>query len=76
MVRAADSVGANLAEAMGRHHTSDKRRLLHIARGSLYETEHWASPAYERGLLDDDFGNLIERVAKTLNGLIRRTNPE
>src|SRR4051812_17641777 len=40
LIRSTDSVGANIAEAIGRWHTPDRRRLLMIARGSLYESEH------------------------------------
>jgi 23S rRNA-intervening sequence protein len=36
LIRSADSIGANIAEAMGRWHIPDKRRLLFVARGSLY----------------------------------------
>jgi hypothetical protein len=34
LIRAADSVGANIAESAGRWHEQDKRRLLMIARGT------------------------------------------
>jgi four helix bundle protein len=51
LVRAADSVGANIAEATGRWHVPDKRRVLFIARGSLCEAEHWIPRAESRGLL-------------------------
>ena len=40
LMRAADSIGANIAEATGRWHIADQRRVLYFARGSLYETEH------------------------------------
>jgi four helix bundle protein len=40
LLRAADSIGANIAEAAGREHAADKRRFLVIARASLFETEH------------------------------------
>ena len=49
LVRAADSIAANIAEASGRWHEADKRRLFIIARGSLYETEHWVERATARG---------------------------
>jgi four helix bundle protein len=71
LVRAADSVGANIAEAMGRWHGPDRRRLLFIARGSLYETEHWMLRAEARGLLEPGTNDRLGEVAKALNGLIR-----
>ena len=75
LVRAADSIGANIAEASGRWHDADKRRLLHIARGSLSETEHWVLRAAARGLITGDRSAQIDELARALNGLIRRPNP-
>src|SRR5438552_2390449 len=51
LVRAVESIGANIAEAEGRWYAGDKRRLLYIARGSLYEAEHWMIQAEESGLM-------------------------
>ena len=76
VVRAADSVGANLAEALGRWHAPDQRRLLYIARGSLFELEHWVDTAAARGLLlGTDYEQRIAELARTLNGLIRARVP-
>jgi four helix bundle protein len=76
LVRAADSVSANIAEAFGRDSTSDIRRMLFIARGSLFETEHWVASAGDRGLLDPAiFNDRLGELARTLNGLIRRPGP-
>jgi four helix bundle protein len=75
LMRAADSIGANVAEATGRWHPADKRRLLMIARGSLYETEHWVLRAEERGLLAAGYRPRLDEIARTLNGLMRRPNP-
>lgn len=72
LVRAADSVGANISEAMGRGTTADKRRLLYVARGSLYETEHWIERAERRGLLELGTSARTEEIARLLNGLIKR----
>lgn len=71
-VRAADSVGANIAEASGRWHRPDQRRLLLVARGSLYELEHWLTRAHARGLTPHDHAEDLAQTARALNGLIRR----
>ena len=72
LVRAADSIGANIAEAYGRYGYRDQRRLLHVARGSAYETEHWVTRALARGLLvDDRYERRTRELIRTLSGLIR-----
>jgi four helix bundle protein len=48
MVRAGDSIGANIAEGSGRGSFQDNRRFIRIARGSLYETMHWLRRANNR----------------------------
>jgi four helix bundle protein len=73
LVRAADSIGANIAEGAGRWHGPDRRRLFFVARGSLYETEHWLMRAQARQLLDARFDHALNETARALNGLIRRT---
>lgn len=54
IVRAADSIAANIAEGEGRYNYNDKKRLVKIARGSLYETINWLRRAYNRHLLTDE----------------------
>jgi four helix bundle protein len=51
MVRAADGIGANIAEGVGRGSYVDNRRFVRIARGSLNETLHWLRRAYQRKLI-------------------------
>jgi four helix bundle protein len=75
LVRAADSIGANVAESCGRWHVPDRRRLLFVARGSLYETEHWVLRAESRGLLTPGHSQRLEETARALNGLIKRPTP-
>ena len=53
MLKAADSIGANIAEGSGRGSDPELRRFLRISRGSLYETQHWLRRAYNRGLLSE-----------------------
>jgi len=55
MVRAADSIAANIAESYGRYHYGDKLNFLYYSRGSLYETKHWVGRSHSRGLMGDTF---------------------
>jgi four helix bundle protein len=75
LIRSADSVAANIAEAGGRHTVKDKKHFLMIARGSLMETEHWLNCARERGLITADYDEQIASVARPLNGLIDKPAP-
>jgi four helix bundle protein len=75
LIRAADSMAANIAESTGRWHTADRRRLLFIARGSLNETEHWLLVAEERGLLPTGYSARISEIGRPLSGLINRAVP-
>src|SRR5688500_576249 len=68
LLRACDSVAANIAEASGRWYANDKRRILYIARGSPTETEHWMLTAQRRDLIDDRFDGRVAEMARTLNG--------
>jgi four helix bundle protein len=75
IVKAADSIGANIAEGTGRGTYQDNRRFIRIARGSLYETRHWLRRAYKRHLLDDDqvgkLKSIIQDLAPKLNAYLR-----
>jgi four helix bundle protein len=72
LMRAVDSIGANIAEAGGRLHDRDKGRFLVIARGSLYETEHFVARARYRGLLEADESDRLAEIARALNGLVKK----
>src|ERR1700693_3453343 len=54
LVGAAGSIGANIAEGVGRGTYQDNRRFVRIARGSLNETMHWLRRAYARDLLSKE----------------------
>ena len=75
LIRAVDSIGANIAEAGGRWTAAEKRRFLMIARGSLYETEHWIECARARGLIKGDLNEQLAAIARPLNGLIKAPAP-
>jgi four helix bundle protein len=74
LVRAADSIGANIAEGTGRGPTRDNQRFVKIARGSLYETKHWLRRATHRGLLTPDQAepllHLLDELAPRLNAYL------
>lgn len=75
IVRAADSVGANIAEGEGRGTHLDNKRFVRIARGSLQETQHWLRRAYKRNLLTKEqvekLKPLIENLSPSLNAYLR-----
>ena len=74
LVRAADSIGANIAEGAGRGSFQDNRRFVRIARGSLNETKHWLRRAYRRHLLTDEQSQtlqpLLDELAPRLNAYL------
>ena len=51
LARAADSIGANIAESAGRFHPGDVIRFLYYGRGSLNETRYWLRRALARDLI-------------------------
>jgi four helix bundle protein len=51
LVRAADSIAANLSEGFGRFFYKEERQFCYYSRGSLYETLTWLTKASNRKLL-------------------------
>ncbi len=74
LVRAADSIGANISEGSGRGSFKDNRRFVRIARGSLNETQHWLRRAFNRKLLNPDevakLKPLVDELAPRLNAYL------
>src|SRR6187200_679035 len=54
IVRAADSVSANIAEGTGRGTFKDNRHFARVGRGSLNETRHFLRRAFRRKLLTEE----------------------
>jgi four helix bundle protein len=71
IIRAADSIGANIAEGVGRGSFQENRRFVKIARGSLNETQHWLRRAYTRKLLTTE---QVTSIKITINELAPKLN--
>lgn len=71
LVRAVDSIGANIAEAFGRYHYGEKLQFLYYARGSLFETKYWVNRAAARALVGEA---ICEDLSAQLNALARQIN--
>jgi len=74
LVRAIDSIGANIAEGTGRGTFADNKRFVRIARGSLNESKHWLRRAFKRDLLSAkqvrDLKPLIDELGPKLNAYL------
>jgi four helix bundle protein len=64
VTRSADSIGANIAESVGRYNFGEKLQFLYYSRGSLFETKYWLNRIKERGLMKQS------EVQEYIEGLI------
>jgi len=78
LVKAADSIAANLSEGFGRFHYREKTNFNYYSRGSLFETKTWLTKAFNRGLLNigdfEIFIKQLEDIGIRLNNYIRQTS--
>ncbi|HEY6162889.1 MAG TPA: four helix bundle protein [Bacteroidia bacterium] len=74
LVRAADSVSANLSEGYGRYHYKETKHFGYYSRGSLFETKTWLTKAFNRQLIVEKdyevFMKEIDRIGVKLNNYI------
>jgi four helix bundle protein len=75
LVRAADSIGANIAEGAGRATKKDNQRFIRISRGSLNETRYWLRRAAKRKLIGKNelvrLNETADALAPSLNAYLR-----
>ena len=75
LIRAADSIGANIAEGHGRKTYADNKRFVAIARGSLYETRHFLRRAHKRKLLAESeieaLRDIVDALPRALNAYLK-----
>ena len=66
MVRAVDSVAANLSEGFGRYHYREAIHFSYYSRGSLYETQSWLTKASNRKLISEEDFNIFMKEIKDI----------
>jgi four helix bundle protein len=73
-IKAADSIGANIAEGAGRGSIRENRRYARIARGFLFELKHWLRRAKKRKLLAEEemamYKKLLDELTPKLSAYI------
>ena len=75
LIKAADSIAANISEGFGRFHYKEAKQFNYYARGSLFETKTWLTKAHKRNLVsENDFKQLIQEfdiIGVKLNNYIK-----
>lgn len=54
LIRASDSIAANIAEGYGRYHYKDRLLFCYYSRGSMMETITWLKKSKTRNLITDN----------------------
>ncbi len=76
IIRAADSISANLAEGYGRFTPAERKLFYRYARGSFEETKAWLRKLIRRGIITEEanrYKNIIDELGPKLNAFIRST---
>lgn len=77
IIRASDSIAANLAEGYGRFTPADRRKFYRYSRGSFEETKAWLRKAIRRNIIKksetDQYTVLINELGPKLNAFINKT---
>ena len=75
IVRAADSISANIAEGYGRYYYKESKQFYFYARGSIQETKSWLSKCKRRKIIDSKKCDLLsedaEKILLKLNAYIK-----
>jgi len=67
LIRSANSVIANIAEAHGRFYFQDKIRVLYISRAEVEETQSHIRVAVGRGYITKEKGKKLDDAYEALN---------
>jgi four helix bundle protein len=75
IVRASDSIAANISEGFGRYHFKEIKQFGYYARGSLFETRTWLWKAYRRKKIDkrkyEELVRILDDLGIRLNNYIK-----
>ncbi len=78
LVRAVDSISANIAEGFGRYTKKDKINFYRYSYGSIKESHDWILKSKLRGLINeteyDQLNAVLQQLPKELHGLIKFTD--
>ena len=78
LVKAVDSISANIAEGFGRYFKKDKVNFYRYSYGSIKESFDWTEKANKRGLLKEKeyqhISEELKKLPKEINSLIKFTN--
>lgn len=78
VIKAVDSISANIAEGFGRYGKKEKIQFFRYARGSVYECLDWNEKCKVRKLLSQEeyeyIFAILQKLPKLINGLIKLTN--
>lgn len=66
LVKAVDSISANIAEGFGRYYKKDKIVFYRYSAGSLKETTDWIEKAIYRKLINTEEFDTIQEIIKQL----------
>ena len=76
IIKASDSIAANIAERYGRYTPADRTLFYRYARGSFEETKSWLRKLIRRKIIVDDtqeYTTLINELGPKLNAFINST---
>lgn len=75
IVRAADSISANITEGYGRYSNKESKRFYFYARGSIRESKSWLSKCKRRKFVEQEICDKLlqeaERILAKLNTYIK-----
>jgi four helix bundle protein len=75
MVKAADSISANISEGYGRYFYKESKQFYFYGRGSILETKSWLSKCKRRGIIpteeSEELINYAEKILFKLNAYIK-----